>query len=728
MEKIKTILIPEEYKPLFGNDWREAGVYGGRYCFTGETIVSMDKGSFKRIDDIKVGDKVLSLVGECDIVINVDKFNGQFDPKPMFTLIINGVRTNTTYDHKYFNGSTYVPVYQLVWGIMDESQRRTLKLLCEQYGENTKHEIQRWIQNTDIETSNEQEWIFNDSSRKKNTINPQIDSENIYTEHGKQENSQPQERNKDRQQNRKFGVGDKERTVRTPLENRVKNGCLQDGKQLQKNDRGTSERIITISLGQSNNADKDDVKISSKENWDELRWDTGFAKWKNLEISSRGIPIQENDNLGGKKSRIRVARVYKSIDVWSISTEKYHNYFANGVNVSNSLKSHTVARYLLIRAREKKTRVACFREFQASIAESSHQLLSELIVLYELIDFEVTNNAILNKVNGSDFLFKGLWNNEQSIKSIEGIDIAWVEEAQTVSKKSLEVLTPTVRKPNSKIIYTYNRLLEEDPVHNRLVLEGRPDTLIINENYDIAIKYKMMPDVILKEIEDDKKNRPKLYKHKWLGEPYTTNIKIYKDWNIVDEIPHEARLERRGIDFGFTNDPTAIIDIYKYNDGYILDEQIYRTGMLNRDIADFILNLPECLNVADSAEPKSIEEVKQRGVNIVGAKKHKMRSFGSLIPETGSKESYVKWSIGIVQEQRISMTKSSTNLIKAYRNYLWQTDKDGKILNVPDHYLSDCMDATRYAVISLAPVIRTQNIVRQIPIYQSNTNKTNPWR
>ena len=179
-----------------------------------------------------------------------------------------------------------------------------------------------------------------------------------------------------------------------------------------------------------------------------------------------------------------------------------------------SLKSHTVARVLLIKARQSKIRVACFREFQSSIQDSSFQLLADLIKLYELNDFELTKNSIINKINGSDFLFKGLWNNEQSIKSTEGIDIAWVEEAQAVSEKSLEVLTPTVRKDGSQIIYTYNRLLEEDPVHTRLVLQGRPNSLIINVNYDIAIKYGWMPDVIKAEIEDDKTNRPGLYQHK----------------------------------------------------------------------------------------------------------------------------------------------------------------------------------------------------------------------
>src|SRR5574343_454549 len=150
-----------------------------------------------------------------------------------------------------------------------------------------------------------------------------------------------------------------------------------------------------------------------------------------------------------------------------------------------SLKSHTVARFLLIRSRMEKTRVACFREFQNSIAESSYHLLAELIKQYDFNEFELTNNSIINKLNGSDFIFKGLRHNEQSVKSIEGIDIAWVEEAQTVSKESIEVLTPTVRKPGSQIIYTYNRLMEDDPVHQRLVIEGRPNTLLMNVNYDI---------------------------------------------------------------------------------------------------------------------------------------------------------------------------------------------------------------------------------------------------
>lgn len=359
-----------------------------------------------------------------------------------------------------------------------------------------------------------------------------------------------------------------------------------------------------------------------------------------------------------------------------------------------SLKSHTIARVLLIRARQNKTRVACFREFQNSIADSSYQLLADLIREFKMPDFQLTQNSIINTVNGSDFIFKGLWNNEQSIKSIEGIDIAWIEEAQTVSEKSLEVLTPTVRKEGSQLIYTYNRLIEEDPVHRRIVMEGRPNSLIINVNYDIAEKYGMLPKVIKDEIEDDRKNRPGLYKHKWLGEPFSSERKIYKDWNILDEIPHEARLERYGVDFGYSNDPTAIVAVYKYNGGFILDEITYQKGLSNKQIADILKSIDRALVIADNAEPKSIDEIKSYGVNI--------------LPCVKGKDS-IRQGIQFVQDQRISYTKRSGNISREYNNYLWQVDKNGKIINIPEAGFDHILDAVRYALDNFKPRINPFN-------------------
>lgn len=360
-----------------------------------------------------------------------------------------------------------------------------------------------------------------------------------------------------------------------------------------------------------------------------------------------------------------------------------------------SLKSHSVARYLLIRARQRTTRIGCFREFQNSISDSSHQLLADLIQKYSLSEFKVSDKSIVNGITGSEFLFKGMHHNEQSIKSLEGLDIAWVEEAQTVSQSSIDILTPTVRKDGSQIIYTYNRLLEDDPVHVRLVVEGRPNTLIINVNYDIALKYGVMPDVIRLEMEDDKANRPALYKHKWLGEPNSMELKIYKDWAIIDEIPHEARLVRRGLDFGYSNDPASLIDVYYYNGGYILDEQLYRKGMLNKPLADFVANLtaPETIVVADSAEPKSIDELKSYGLTILPANK-------------GADS--VRNGIATVQAQRISVTKRSGHLIREYRGYLWRCDRDGKQLTIPEAGNDHALDAVRYAITSLLTTLEDE--------------------
>lgn len=171
-----------------------------------------------------------------------------------------------------------------------------------------------------------------------------------------------------------------------------------------------------------------------------------------------------------------------------------------------------------------------------------------------------------------------------------------------------------------------------------------------------------------------------------LGQLGEVEGKIYKNWNIIDEIPHEARLERYGMDFGYSNDPTAIIAIYYYNGGYILDEITFQKGLSNKQIADILKNHDTALVIADSAEPKSIDEIASYGISIAGAEK--------------GKDSIVH-GIALVQAQRISMTKRSVNLIKEFRNYLWLTDKNGKIVNEPDGGFDHSMDAIRYGLASL---------------------------
>lgn len=189
---------------------------------------------------------------------------------------------------------------------------------------------------------------------------------------------------------------------------------------------------------------------------------------------------------------------------------------------------------------------------------------------------------------------------------------------------------------------------------------------------------------IVQSIEQ-RKNRVGWWAVYGLGQLGEVEGKIFKGWQILDEIPIEAKLLRVGLDFGYTNDPSAIIDIYKWNDCYILDERVYAKGLSNKQIADYLQSV-DVLVVADSAEPKSIDEIRSYNVRIIGATK----GPGSVMQR-----------IQFVQDQKIFVTKRSDNVIREYRNYLWCTDKNGKVINEPEHAYSHSMDAICYAFTTL---------------------------
>jgi phage terminase large subunit len=182
---------------------------------------------------------------------------------------------------------------------------------------------------------------------------------------------------------------------------------------------------------------------------------------------------------------------------------------------------------------------------------------------------------------------------------------------------------------------------------------------------------------------EQRKNREQWWKVYGLGQLGEIEGRIYTGWQLVDDIPHEARLKSIGLDFGYTNDPTAAIAIYEYNGGFIFDELLYQKGMSNKAIFDALSTMERALIIADSAEPKSIDEIKSYGANILAASK----GPGSIAQ-----------GIAFLQDQKVSVTKRSTNLLKEYRNYLWLTDKAGKVTNNAQDYDNHAMDAIRYGI------------------------------
>lgn len=256
-------------------------------------------------------------------------------------------------------------------------------------------------------------------------------------------------------------------------------------------------------------------------------------------------------------------------------------------------------------------------------------------------------------------------------------DILFVNEANNVTYdiyEQLEIRTESEIwldwNPSSEFWF-YEHLINRDDV----------DFLTLTYKDNSALSQNIV------EAIEKRKNNKNWWLVYGLGQLGEVEGRIYTGWKIIDEIPHEARLERYGLDFGYSNDPTAICSLHYYNGGYIIDEILHRKGLSNKMIADTLNNQPQALVIADSAEPKSIEEISQYGV--------------AIYPCTKGQGS-VNQGINFVQSQKISITKRSINFIKSYRNYMWMTDKDGKIINTPDHHYSDAMDAVRYAFNSIA--------------------------
>jgi phage terminase large subunit len=308
-----------------------------------------------------------------------------------------------------------------------------------------------------------------------------------------------------------------------------------------------------------------------------------------------------------------------------------------------------------------------------------------------------------NSINAVGFK-KSSGEQKAKLKSLANYTDVIIEEADEISEEDFMQLDDSLRtlKGNITIILLLNPPPKTHWIIKRwfnlfaserkgfYLPELKPeikDTLFIRTSYKDNIKNIAERSIL--NYENYKETKPDHYYNMVMGlVPETVRGKIYSNWREIESVPFEARLIRRGLDFGYSNDPTALVDIYEYNGGYILDEQLYRKGMLNKQIADFINNLQsnDCIVVADSAEPKSIDEIKLYGVTILPATKG-----------TGS----INSGIAFIQGQKISYTKRSLNLKLEYENYAWLEDKDGVTLNKPKDVYNHLMDALRYGLGSV---------------------------
>jgi len=255
-------------------------------------------------------------------------------------------------------------------------------------------------------------------------------------------------------------------------------------------------------------------------------------------------------------------------------------------------------------------------------------------------------------------------------------DILYINECNNVNFEAYNELSIRTKKE----VYLDFNPANEFWVHTELKEEGDADFIILTYKDNEALD-----NSIVQQIENNRlKAKKSRYWANWwkvygLGELGMLEGVIFSNWKTIDIIPEEAKLIGIGLDFGYTNDPSAIIEVYKYNDKRIINEKRYQTGLLNSHIAKILEpNIPV---YADSAEPKSIADIQRFGITIKGV--------------TKGKDS-INYGIDVMQRENYLVTSNSTNLIKELRSYCWDTDKTGKRLNKPIDNFNHAIDAVRY--------------------------------
>ena len=354
-------------------------------------------------------------------------------------------------------------------------------------------------------------------------------------------------------------------------------------------------------------------------------------------------------------------------------------------------KSWTIATALIARAYSEPLRILCTREFQSSIADSVHRLLSDRIHDLSLEPwFNITRTEITSRA-GAQFIFKGLRHSIQEIKSTEGIDLAWIEEAQVISENSWEILIPTIRKENSEIWISFNPNEAEDPTYKRFVTHTPPGSIIEKVGWE---DNPYFPDVLDAERRYMLKIDPEAYEHVWGGHCRTiSDAQIFRGRFTVetfDPPPDDTRLYY-GLDFGFAVSPTAAVRCWIRDNCLYIDHEAWGVGVELDNTPDLLDTMPGIRSwpiKADCARPETISHLKRRGFDVSAAEKW-----------PGSVEDGLAVMKGF---ERIIVHERCVHTAENFRLYSYKTDpQTNEVLPIIIKKNDDVCDACRYALVGL---------------------------
>ncbi|AVY95761.1 PBSX family phage terminase large subunit [Microvirgula aerodenitrificans] len=375
-------------------------------------------------------------------------------------------------------------------------------------------------------------------------------------------------------------------------------------------------------------------------------------------------------------------------------------------------KSWEIARALILISSSRRVRVLCAREVQNTIRDSVHKLLRDQIESLGLLPwFTITENSIRSSI-GSEFIFKGLRYDVQGVKSTEGVDICWVEEAQTVSANSWDVLIPTIRKEGSEIWISFNPLEETDPTYQRFVIDPPDNAVVVEVNYD---DNPWFPDVLRQEMEYCKRVDYDAYLHIWRGKPRKISEAVIfsgkcRVESFDDDLWKQADRLYFGADFGFAQDPSTLIRSFIIGRSLYIEYEAYGIGVELDDMWKLYAGqqgaTPEQMEQwhpgddvkfpgipgardwpikADSSRPETISHMKRQGFRISAAKKW-----------PGSVEDGITYLRGFEQ---IIIHPRCTHMADEALLYSYKVDrKTNEVLPVIVDKHNHCWDGVRYGL------------------------------
>jgi phage terminase large subunit len=357
-----------------------------------------------------------------------------------------------------------------------------------------------------------------------------------------------------------------------------------------------------------------------------------------------------------------------------------------------SAKSRSISLALSVLSSQKPMRIVCGRQFQNSIRDSAKSTIEGRIKELGLQrDYNVTHNEIVHRRLDSRFTFVGLERNIDSIKSLDDVDIFWIEEARNVKQRSWELLVPTIRKPGSEIWCSWNPVSPEDPIDEYFRGAFPPKDAYIQR---VGIEdnpwfyQTQMPD----DMERMRRSNLKRFNHVWMGEYDELNeSRVFTNWRVGRLNTTEYDMPRFGMDFGFSRDPSALVKLYvleRTRQIYIAQEMFGHIPLDDMPAAmDEVSESRRYPITADSSQPMTIDFLNKRRFNVRGS-----------VKGPGSVKSGVNW----LQGYEIVIDPECVHMQEEARLYSWKVDPlSQKPLPVLEDMDNHGWDAVRYATEDL---------------------------